>query len=508
MAGRDLALRARWEGVLECRSPLHVGGLEGGVVDLPLARDGLGRYHVPGSSLAGALRAWAATRAGWPTEAVTRLFGGSEGSDVGASRLLIEDAPVEGVPVVEVRDGVGIDRRRGTAAEMVKFDRMVFPRGTRLRLRLSLELPGGATDDLDRVRQLLGALAAGEVRIGAARSAGLGQVVLAEVRERLERLDSRSGLLRLLRGEGWTAPVLPSRSGSPDLSIEIDWEPDQPVMMASGLVGGSADVVPLTSGLGVRRPVLTGTALKGVLRSRAERIVRTLLGREAPGRLLEQVRVPLVEHLFGSDGVSARGPGTSGGEPEPPAGSGQGAADGDERLGRGAILVHECYAEVGIPAASWEAMLTADTPDQLREAMPAELRTTWAQAFHVGIDRWTGGAADQLLFSAVEPWDLSWDRLRIEVDRSRLPEEVRAPCLALLLLVVRDLALGRLPLGWATRRGYGAIVVREVRVATPAEEARAGRAEIGARGLAELLPVLRADRVAEGWSEWVKARRR
>src|SRR5579883_755615 len=107
MAGRDLSLRARWEGVLECRSALHVGGLASGVVDLPLARDGLGRYHVPGSSLAGALRAWAMTRTGWPAETVTRLFGGSEGSGVGASRLLVENASVEGAPVVEVRDGVG-----------------------------------------------------------------------------------------------------------------------------------------------------------------------------------------------------------------------------------------------------------------------------------------------------------------------------------------------------------------------------------------------------------------
>jgi CRISPR/Cas system CSM-associated protein Csm3 (group 7 of RAMP superfamily) len=500
MAGRDLALRARWEGVLECRSALHVGGLAGGVVDLPLARDGLGRYHVPGSSLAGALRAWAATRAGWPAETVTWLFGGSEGSGVGASRLLVEDASVEGAPVVEVRDGVGIDRRHGIAAEAVKFDRMVLPRGTRLRLELSLELPSGAQDDLDQVRQLLGALATGEVGIGAARSAGLGQVVLVEVRERLERLDSRSGLLRLLRGEGWTTPALPSPSGLPDLRIEIDWEPDQPVMMAAGLVGASADVVPLTSGLGVRHPVLAGTTLKGVLRSQAERIVRTLLGREAPGRLLEQVRVPLVEHLFGSDGVAA--------EARPaPDGSSQGSANGVERLGRGAILVHECYAEVGIPAASWEAMLAADTPERLREALPAELERSWSQAFHIGIDRWTGGAADQLLFSAIEPWDLSWDRLRIEVDRSRLPEEVREPCLALLLLVVRDLALGRLPLGWATRRGYGAIVVREVRLATSdGRQGSADRSALRAHGLAGLLPALCPDRVVEGWRRWLETR--
>ena len=39
--------------------------------------------------------------------------------------------------VAEVRDGVGIDRMRGAAADRYKYDRAILPRGTRLPFELT-----------------------------------------------------------------------------------------------------------------------------------------------------------------------------------------------------------------------------------------------------------------------------------------------------------------------------------------------------------------------------------
>ena len=56
---RPLAGRLVVTGALRAESPLHVGGFEDDVlIDLPLARDGLDRLYIPGTSLAGPIRDW------------------------------------------------------------------------------------------------------------------------------------------------------------------------------------------------------------------------------------------------------------------------------------------------------------------------------------------------------------------------------------------------------------------------------------------------------------------
>ncbi len=147
---RLLKKRLKVTGTLLTDSPLHVGGLGTAVdVDLTLAVDGSGNYYIPGTSLAGALR-------GWLKESSARIdalwgyqhdIGGKETGH--ASYVVVEDAVVssndenatEG-PVAEVRDGVGIDRYYGSAAETIKFNRAILPKGTRIPLSLTLEQGG------------------------------------------------------------------------------------------------------------------------------------------------------------------------------------------------------------------------------------------------------------------------------------------------------------------------------------------------------------------------------
>ena len=90
----------------------------------------------------------------------------------------------------------------------------------------------------------------------------------------------------------------------------------------------------------------------------------------------------------------------------------------------------------------------------------AELRLTT----HVAVDRWTGGAADGLLFRVAEPHGFRFEPLQLRLDHHRLPGPVRDAATMLLLLTVRELAARRIPLGAGTHRGLGDLTVTRVRV--------------------------------------------
>jgi len=81
----------------------------------------------------------------------------------------------------------------------------------------------------------------------------------------------------------------------------------------------------------------------------------------------------------------------------------------------------------------------------------------WQQAFHVAVDRWTGGASDGALYSVLEPYGVKWEPIRLRLDPHRIPEALRDPATALLLLVLDSFACGRIPLGFGTNRGLGAL---------------------------------------------------
>lgn len=228
--------RLRLEGLLTTRTALHIGAGGSGDplgTDLPVVRDGSGLPYIPGSSLKGVLRSAAealfhgapfADRSPRPPLSACRIMAGlpcvthqrveevrkekeaedrarkdrSRPLDISrmvaetvwaescsvcrifgslelASRVRFPDLPLAGdLPPLELRNGVGIDRDKGLAADRVLYDFEAVPPGTSFRLTVVLDNPDDA--DAGLLLYLFHELDQGNLALGGKASRGLGLV--------------------------------------------------------------------------------------------------------------------------------------------------------------------------------------------------------------------------------------------------------------------------------------------------------------------------------------------
>ncbi|MBW4652152.1 MAG: hypothetical protein KME20_03735 [Kaiparowitsia implicata GSE-PSE-MK54-09C] len=463
---RQIETRWKISATLTALTPLHVGGIGGDVdTDLALAVNGRGNYYIPGTSMAGALRGWMAQS---NSEAqVKNYWGDHESEDRGASFILVEDAEIamEKGQRIEIREGVGIDRHTGAAAERFKYNRAILPKGVSVPLKITLDCQ--ESHDPAELWQVLQALECGDIRIGAAKTRGLGKVQLTGIKIQRQDLSSADGIFEALLAEGqlqdWSelkksAPYMPPAR----LDFTLGWKPRDSVMVKAEGDGIAVDILPLLSQVDSRvRFVIPGSSIKGVLRAHAERIVRTVcyLEVDSETKFNQQLQVPLVEILFGSA------------EKNQPNGSKNGSQGNIS-----ALAVDDCYATLEMTASDWAAVGNTpkakdDTFTQFEKTLATALGgrskpfQTLQPAMHVAIDRWTGGAADSMLYSVLEPIGVSWESIGLSLDAARLcryhPQVVK-PAIALLFLVLRDFANRKIPIGYGTNRGMGTVEVTEM----------------------------------------------
>lgn len=427
---RDVVQRIVVTGALELHSPCCLGASDwASACDRPLARDGMDRPYLPGTSLAGVFRALLASR-----HDVDELLGYETEGDGCQARLLFSDAPVvDSRSGVELRDGVAIDPALGVAQDKKKFDFELLPVGTRFPLRLELLVPEDVSMAKRLKKGLVEALAYAErgLELGGRTRRGLGraQAVLdPQNRWRIEtyHVARKEGMLAWLGSEldsqlpsSWPRPELEVTRDAAQLARawSLDWEPvfraeqtmevrldlrvaGAVIVRSAGLEAGDADHRQLTRQEGSRRaPVLPGTSLAGVLRHRCSRIARTLMGDDGS---------VLVEGMFGPRPETSRRSGS--------------------RASR--VRVEEASLVDG----------------------------KWLRHTRVRIDPWTGGAAEHLMFTE----DLLYGAHLEPVVRLEPPPDARDADLerALLLLALRDLATGDLPVGGEGAVGRGRLAPR------------------------------------------------
>lgn len=459
-------------GTLVTGSPLAIGALSDELVDIPIQVDGMGVPIIPGTALAGALRA----RMPW--------YESVWGSGEQASSIVVDDAPwkphkSEKQPVIDIRDGVSLNRYTRTAEVGFLYDYEVIPQGAQFDFNMTIDALDHAV-----VAELLAHLEGG-FAVGRSTTKGLGRVSLRGHRVHKRDRSSREDLITLVTG-GDSEPVTIETTPNPismRASIAVPWQAHGPVLVADASLGDAIDIVPKAAGIwkhSKRRVslVIPGSSTKGALRAHAESILRTVLDNQAEnrpslqsgwedrsGRHMNDLRPDGGMHpialLFGTAGER----------------------DGQGR--RGAVTVSECTSVADWSWAQWSKVVAANKNDavvdgfsqaQLLEALcklDGPCRTDsnptcqhlapgrFVIGEHVAIDRWTGGAADGALYSVLEPWLTEpgdWTPLVLEIDQSMLQGEGAAPAaIYLLLLTLRDFCEGWIPLGYGSAKGYGQI---------------------------------------------------
>lgn len=498
---RHIHSRLKIIGDLMAETPLHVGGYgESFETDMALARNGKDEFYIPGTSLTGTLRSWFVKN--FPND-VDSIWGYQSGDKGHASFVLVEDLTLPEQVQSELRDGVGIDRIFGTAADKAKFDRTILPKGTKLNFEMTVEIQNDADKIKARFAHLLEALQSGKIRLGASKTRGLGKVKLQNIKMREDNLlgldilnllenkaeqekrfepfnDFKTNLQNIPDGETESLYQKIEPQNNSQIEITIKWQPKSALMVKAGYDGIGVDMLPLTSGSGKDQVslCLPGSSIKGAFRSHAERIMRTLLEMKeekvkheelSKKKFHEQInKIKLVDELFGAKKEK----------------------DGQAPyLGLGALSIDDCYAqkEFAMNSNDWASVETGKVYDDksfYEGGEQAEEVTLWQGlkkiegepdlqtdtknfhiSHHVAIDRWTGGASEGALYSVLQPTaKIGWQDIYLTLDLARLPADKKLKSLMLLLLVLRDFAENRLPLGFATNRGMGEVEVEKIEI--------------------------------------------
>lgn len=158
-----------------------------GLVNLMLLRDSFeeDKALLPGASLAGALRNYLREyRRGYLSLEDSILFGGRKSDPDGdQSPLIVNDALSSQSVGIELRDGVKINSKRRTAEDKAKYDLELIQAGTQFNLRFELlidqyDSQGQLADDARLIRELaiaLQGLELGAINIGMKKRRGFGR---------------------------------------------------------------------------------------------------------------------------------------------------------------------------------------------------------------------------------------------------------------------------------------------------------------------------------------------
>jgi len=432
-------LNSRWllTATLQTRTAAHFGGQADSALDMPILRCArTGRPLLPGTTLGGALRGYLMDyltgygigNSAAPTDCPHTqndpaiLFGGGQGSDeAGQSPVIVFDAlgtlPEES-PQTEIRDGVLIETATGTAAPHKKYDFEVIPPGTTFTVRFDVLIPNAEREVriVSILATVLDGLDKGEIAIGLRRSRGLGEVVVLTWNAKRFDLTTSQGWIDWIGSDheqgvesnGHPSVIDAIRNAAPNLSIDIPKDQRNRVLIEvkSSLDGElliripnreatGPDVMHLTSG---GRPILSGTSVMGVIRSRALKIAQLVHSVDR-----EQAESQFIATLFGPRAEGTRNP-----EFEP----------------------HGSRLRIS------ERHIVGGTPRHTQR---------------IAIDRFTHGFVPHALFDE-ETHAGGTVEIRFEI-RNPQPGEV-----GLLLLVIKDLVTGRLPVGGSSSVGRGVLI--------------------------------------------------
>jgi CRISPR-associated RAMP protein (TIGR02581 family) len=501
-------------GIIELNSALHLGsGREENEIDRLIQRDSKNKPLIPATSIAGvfttqAQRIAAIIENAWTcafdlkeNEAVKdnraccicktcRLFGSANGH---ASKVTFFDAfLVESkLESSEVRDGVSIKRKTLTARKGAKFTTEVLSKAAQFHFRLDVVDP--TDEELNLLLLTLDEFQSGRLSLGGDTTRGLGNFKLqlenvyhvdfSDIEQLISYLkaDEITGLppidlteVRNRCGQGKIKikkavhEVTAEQSEQEELKhllpinycvIDLEFSLLAPTVINQGFIVDldEMDITFVTSQVNVdgkltETAYLPGSSLKGVFRSRAEKIIRTLSAIHAQenGLVYEEI-VAACDPLGAKADAELRSCGHLFKEIE---------ASRPEPLSWPKLQKRACLACLLFGSTHFAGRI------KVIDAYPQTVvNKEHSKKFdHVAIDRFTGGAREGAKFDA---------RLLIHETTPKfygklILRDVEPWQLGLIAFVLKDLYFGDIRVGYGKTKGYGKLkgVVRRVEIGT------------------------------------------
>jgi CRISPR/Cas system CSM-associated protein Csm3 (group 7 of RAMP superfamily) len=465
-------------GVLKARTAVHIGaGTGNDTTDALIRRDGSGRPFIPGTAIAGALRgmltrlapclgmqvckALKGDKINTCTCEVCHLFGNLNPKDepanrAEASRLLVFDAIAQdNIPGI-IRDGVGINRTSGVAARVgaVKFDLEVLPRGTTFGLRL--ELRNANEQDKRLLAAALSEWKEERAWLGGNVARGLGAFKLEGLQCARQDLNQVDQLIAFLGSDtpwenaqkvpDWLGERVKEITNTPPNAVgesccwihaEFTLQAEGPLLTndtATADISGFDHAPLVVSVKDWAQPTLTGASLRGVLRSHAERIARTLATLEASHETEFLQKCPACDPLVKRSQK----------EPQPALESCDSLLKGKVPATADVSKDQLCLACRLFGSTRWGSRLVVE------DACFVGDQPRYKMLDFLAIDRFTGGGAEHFKFDALALWQPAF-RVRLYLDNPELWE------VGWLTLVLRDLREGWLNVGFGTSKGFGRV---------------------------------------------------
>lgn len=237
------------KGTLIAETPIHIGAGEESLdpiqTDNSVIKDVNGKPYIPGSSIKGALRSYLETLllsgvdqrfkacliVNDPclgdedeVEKIKRIYQEEKrdrdldlivaeeiyrnlcdvcrifGNPYFASKLKVDDCTLKGDAHLSIRDGVGIDRDTGTAADGKKYDFEQVDAGAQFEFCMSVDNLEPEHEEL--LKLMVKVLESGQLKVGGKTSVGLGCIRLIDTRAyKIEPTNFRSYLMEGLKEE-------------------------------------------------------------------------------------------------------------------------------------------------------------------------------------------------------------------------------------------------------------------------------------------------------------------
>lgn len=413
-----------------------------------------------------------------------------------ASRLWVYDAEYDAqqASATSIRDGVGIDRASRTAARQgaVKFDLEVLPAGATFILQMTLS-PAKEVETQKRNEGLLTLTLAewedGRGALGGRMARGLGAFKVESITWRERNLQVDKALMDFLKREagdffaGFSLSSAQTErrkqakkrypiqawqgqdrlTNFTDYAVARSWATAELTLHFPGpmLINDVAmarrsgfDHAPLAAVANGQQWLLPGSSLRGIIRSQAERIARTIATQHAWQKHKDERCAYFLQHNPAGDPNMTSSKKAVAGKTAKLANSDAlltaAGVDGTVRVKPSHLdLADRLFGSVRLGSR----LLIEDGNLVYVNDKKPKLK---AMDF-LAIDRFTGGGRDSAKFDAIALWQPTF-KCRLRLDNPQAWE------LGWLLLTLRDLHQGLTTVGFGAAKGFGAVTLQQATI--------------------------------------------